>query len=139
MITILLVSAAALSLMACGGNQTDTTAEDVQQEAQEAVETTGQFLSQERQEYMTGIEQKMNHMETRIAELKEKAAQAGEAQKKEVLEDVQQLEVKYDAARESMNKLQSSSEEAWEEMKSGLEAAVDEVDDAYERAQSHFS
>jgi hypothetical protein len=48
------------------------------------------------------------------------------------------LDKKREAAHLRLEKLKNSSQEAWVDMKLGIDSAMDDLENAYQRAASHF-
>ena len=51
---------------------------------------------------------------------------------------MEELRNKKQAAAEKLNELNSASGKAWEDIKSGMDSAMDALGKAFDRARSHF-
>lgn len=142
---LLMAAAVAILLAACGG-QSDTTekkaavtGEDVKRETKEGVETTQAYLIEQKEEYENQVRAKLDELDARMEELQAQAkatvAQTG-ADLKDALEDFRR---KRDAAQKDLEKLEDAAVEGWELMKAGMDNALEEVEQAYEKAASHLT
>jgi inorganic triphosphatase YgiF len=92
----------------------------------------------ERQQYQEKIEAKLRELDREIAELKAEAAKQSRDAGKEVDQQVPELERKYEVARQKYEKFKNSSQGAWQDMKAGIDAAMKDLQAAYNRAALHF-
>ena len=135
-------------LVACGDqkeaekSKTEVTSEDVKKEAKEAMETAKTFAQQQKEEYLQQIEGKMKEFDRDMQELLVKAqfraTDLKEESKAQFDQSMEELRNKKQAAAEKLNELNSASGKAWEDIKSGMDSAMDELSKAFDRARSHF-
>lgn len=92
----------------------------------------------ERQQYQEKIEAKLRELDREIAALKAETAKQGKDAGKEVDQQIPELERKYEAARQKYEKLKTASQGAWQDMKVGIDAAVKDLQAAYNRAAEHY-
>ena len=137
--------AVAILLTACG-SQNDTpekkaavTGEDVKQETKEAVQTTQAFLVQQKEEYENQIRAKLDEFDARVDELQAKARAEATETKAELKEALEDFRRKREAAQKDLEKLEDAAVEGWEQMKAGMANAMEELEQAYERAVSHLT
>jgi phage repressor protein C with HTH and peptisase S24 domain len=116
------LAAVALVGLSCGaGNEEGTTAADGSKEAREAVETTAEYLAEQRGRYQDEAEERIAELEKRGDALTERV---GEAQE-DLLQDPRgRLEV----ARARLRDLQEKTDESWEELKDGVENAIEDLE-----------
>lgn len=114
------------------------TAGDVKEQVQKTVKTAGEYAAEKRDEYQKLMEAKINEWSARIAEL-EAAAKKAQAETREKAElQIQELKKKKAALEEKLKELKQSSAGAWNDVKAGLEKAVDALKKAYDQALSNF-
>lgn len=80
------------------------------------------------------MEQRLADMGSKIDELRTKAEKAGEQKKQEINKSIEKLQSKRKDLEHRLQKLQSASGEAWEDLKSGVAAAFDEFNKAFKDA-----
>ena len=142
---VLTVATVAILLAACGSQsdtaekKTEVTGEDVTRETTEAVQTTQAFLAQQKEEYEKQVRAKLDELDAQVDELQTKAkieATETKAELKEALEDFRR---KREAAQKDLEKLEDAAVEGWEQMKAGMANAMEELEQAYEKAASHLA
>jgi TolA-binding protein len=128
-------------LAACGRSsqgQGNVTASDVEKESKEAAETTVDYTRQQYQAFMQQAKAKLDAIDQRMRELRDRAGQLqGEAQTG-VREKLQELKQEREAIREKMTALKKSGAEAWKDMETGLKSAMERLDQALDRAVERF-
>lgn len=92
----------------------------------------------ERQQYQEKIEAKLHELDREITALKAEAAKQGRAAGKQVDQQLPELERKYEIARQKFEKFKNSSQGAWQDMKVGIDAAMKDLQAAYNRAAEHY-
>ena len=88
--------------------------------------------------YQHQIEAKLRALDQHIGALKKNAGKQSKVDRKELVKEIAELDRKSAAAHLEFEKLQNSSQTAWQDMKSGLEAAVKDLETAYDKAASRF-
>ena len=119
--------------------ESQVTASDVRESLGEGVETTGEFLNQKVDEFQKKIETQLQALELKHAELTAQVRKAGTEANAELRETLDLLEKKKKSIHERMEALQESSGQALEDLKSGIDHAVAELKEAYQKAQSRFA
>jgi septation ring formation regulator EzrA len=135
-------------LVACGDRNaaeksgTKVTSADVKKEAKEAIETTKAYSLQQKEEYQKQMEAKLQDFDREIQSLQDKVKSGASALKEDSIakfnQSMEELSKKKQAVAEKLNELKSESGKAWEDTKSGVDNAMDELGKAYDRARSHF-
>jgi hypothetical protein len=139
--------AAAVCLVGCDQINHDstaspdrTTSEDVQKEVGEAAETTGKYVGQKKDEFLSSMNEKLAKLDAQIDELKDRGSRLAEDQKKEWNEQLADLETKRQQFKNEYDEASKASGEAWGDVKKGVESAWNDlknaVDDAAQRFQS---
>jgi TolA-binding protein len=93
---------------------------------------------QDKRAYEQKIDSALRDLDQEIQGLKIKSRVQNRADRKQLDEQIAALERKRDEARIRLMKLKDSSDEAWRDMKAGIDKALNDLDVAYEQAASHF-
>jgi len=132
-------------LVACGEDKkvpakskTKVTAQDVQRETKEALKTTLAYTQQQKDEYQKRVETKIKEYDQKINELKKKAEVLKEEKKAEFDKKIEELQKKRTSASKKLQNLKSASGKAWEDLKNGMDASMNELEHAFKRAILHF-
>jgi peptidoglycan hydrolase CwlO-like protein len=112
-------------------------ASSAQQEAARSKEKAEAGIS-ERQQYQEKIEAKLRELDKEIVALKVKITKQGKEAGKQLNQQMAELEQKREAAGQQFQKLKNSSHDAWQDMKEGIDAAMKDLQAAYNRAATHF-
>ena len=142
LIPILLLAAA---LAACDKNKDDSPAQaepsavdQVKQQAKEAVNSTKEFVVQQKEQLQKSLSSKLDEFDRKLDELKGKSSQVSEKTKNELRDTLSQLQQKKEIAAKKLEQLKSSGAGAWQEIKAGAEKAFAELDQAFKDASAHF-
>jgi TolA-binding protein len=92
----------------------------------------------ERKQYQEKTEAKLRELDKEIAKLKVKVAKQDSEAGKQIEQQMADLEQKREAAGQQLQKFKKSSQDAWQDMKEGINAAINDLQAAYSRAASHF-
>jgi len=152
--TMFAVAVAGAFLAGCGGSEEPATqhsaperpsaeertvtSEDVKEEATEAVRTTMDYAEAKKEEYQQEIEAKLVKYQEEINKIAVQSRAMAEDAKVAIDQRLQALIDKKDAAQKKLAELQSTSGKAWEDLKAGMDAAMDDLKMAFEEASSHF-
>ena len=88
--------------------------------------------------YQQKVEAQLSEWKADIDKLKARADQANASAKAEFYEQIDQLKAKRDAVVEKSDELRSSSDEAWDDVKSGLELAKASLAESIQSARDRF-
>ncbi len=141
----LVVSASVLStllLVACGEREEPTkvekapSAKEVKEGAKEAVEEIAAHVQKQREEYERRIEAELEEYGKKLAELQSKVKGVEQQAKADFDQKIEALQKKQQLAHDKLEELKSAGSDAWKNMKSGVEAAMEELDRAYHRVLS---
>ena len=133
------------TLSGCGDNeQTQSkpaavTKEDVKKEAKEAYDTTKTYTQEQMQAFREQTAARLAEYEKDIDQLQAKAEKMGGDAKAKAEQQLTALRQKRDAVSEKMKALGSSSAGAWEQIKSGIEAALEDLGNTYKKVAAEFS
>ena len=136
----------ALSVLAgCGDNeQTQSkpaavTKEDVKKEAKEAYDTTKVYTQEQMQAFREQTETRLAEYKKEIDHLQAKAEKLEGDAKAKAEQQLTALRLKRDEVVEKLKDLGSAGEGAWGQIKSGIEAAMEDLGKAYKKAAAEFS
>jgi myosin heavy subunit len=141
---VLLVLLAIWAVPGCGDNEepreknASVSKEDVKQETKEAYEAIKNYTQEQMQTFREQSQSKLAEFEKKIDGLKAKAeGWEGDAMVA-AEQQLTALRLKRDQLSEKLKELGSSTGNAWEQLKSGIDAAMDDLDNAYEKAAAEF-
>lgn len=89
--------------------------------------------------YVEKVQEHLDDLEAKITDLAAKAEQAEAKAKSEYEERLAELRSKRDNARTRLETLKQAGNSAWRDLASGLDKAINEMDDAINQAMAHFS
>ncbi|WP_291319257.1 hypothetical protein [Desulfonatronospira sp.] len=95
-------------------------------------------MSEQRDAFVQKLKAKIDEWNAEIDRLNAKAEQVEAEAKMEYLQQVEEIKKHRDDALQKMEKLQEAGEGAWEDMKSGVEMAVDSMIQAVKSARERF-
>lgn len=144
LLTILLM-AVLVAVTGCGEKEkSQSTAEgvskkDVKQETKEAYEATKAYTQEQIQAFRQLTETKLGEYDKKIDQLRESAEKLGGDAKVKAEQQLAALRRKRDAVTEKMKELGDSGGSAWDQFKSGVDAAMEDLARAYNNAVAEFS
>lgn len=118
--------------------KSDSSAQDVKRETKEALQATKQYTVQQKRDFEKKTREELDRMEKQIDHLKSKAGQAKKETQAELHQLIGDMEEKRQAAAKKLKELQSASGKAWNDVRSGVSASVDELEKTYKQAVSRF-
>ncbi|MEW6380793.1 MAG: hypothetical protein AB1611_14460 [bacterium] len=110
----------------------------IEQDANTIGEKIESTLAQKKQEYETAMEARLTEYDNKMAELKNKAANAAQDTKAEMDQLIAELAVKREEAQKKLDELKAAGEDSWENFKAGLDTAVDDLQKSCDQAISRF-
>jgi uncharacterized lipoprotein NlpE involved in copper resistance len=138
---IVTLSLSILMLVGCGEkqdasqSQKDVTAEDVKEEAVQAMEKVQAYTQQEKEEYQRELDEELIAMDQKIGELETKA----ESMEKDIEDQYEKmlltLKQKQREAVEALEELKQESGEAWSGMKNKMDTMVHNLRIAVEQVE----
>lgn len=134
-----------LLVVGCGNQepaqdtQSKTSVQDVKEELQGAVETVGKFTEDKVAEYQKSLDAKLQTLNEKHEKLESRMKEAGKEAKDEMNATLADLRSKKEAVKTKLHNLQNSTGKAWEEMGSGVEGAMKDLEEGYDQALKEFS
>ena len=113
--------------------------EDVKKEAMEAYDATKAYTQEQMQAFREQTETRLAEYKKEIDQLQAKAEKLGGDAKAKAEQRLTALRQKRDEVSEKLKELGSSSGNAWDQIKSGIDAAMEDLGNAYEKAAAEFS
>lgn len=108
--------------------KTGTSAQDVKKETREALEATKEFTLQQKEDFQKKIQAELDRMQKQIDHLRAKADHAKTEAQADLDKAIAELQKRKDAAGKKLQELESASEKAWGNLKSGLNTAMEDRD-----------
>jgi hypothetical protein len=93
---------------------------------------------EEKKSYLKKMAAGLEQLDAKVAELKAKAAKAGEEAKEEIDKKVAELTAKQQEARQKLQELKEAGGEKWESLKGRAEKARDSLEETVTRILSKF-
>jgi hypothetical protein len=93
---------------------------------------------EEREGYKKEVQEKLKALDKKIDELKGKAAELKGEVKTEFNNEMTELRRKQKAAKKEWKEVKRAAANKWEKVKSGMDAAVQDMENAYNKAASRF-
>lgn len=91
-----------------------------------------------KEEFIKTMHTKIDQWDAEIDKLSAKAAMVEAESKEEYYKQIADLKTKRSQIKEKLDKLQHSGEEAWQDLKAGLDLAFETMSDALKSASSRF-
>jgi hypothetical protein len=118
------------------GNKKITGAE-VRQKVGAAAEAVGQYVAQSKDEFVAELRKRLDQLDTKIGELRSKAAEAAADAKPAIEKQITELSKKRDEYAKKVEEVQSSAGDAWKELRAGMDKAWGDlskgISDAWEK------
>jgi chromosome segregation ATPase len=113
--------------------------EDVKKEAKEAYDATKVYTQEQMQAFWEQTETRLAEYKKEIDQLQAKAEKLEGDAKAKAEQQLTALGQKRDEVSEKLKELSSSSGNAWKELKSGIDASMEDLGNSYKKAAAEFS
>jgi uncharacterized coiled-coil protein SlyX len=129
------------TLVGCGKNEQPAglSREDVKKESKEADDATRAYNLGHMQAFQEQTEARLAEYGNEIDKLQAKVEKLEGNAKAKAEQQLATLHQKQDAVYEKLKDLGSSSEDAWEQIKSGIESALEDLGKTNKKAAADFS
>lgn len=117
---------------------TQPSAERVQREAQEAIDTAGDYAAGQKRNYQSKVQSQLREFENNIDKLQSKASNASDSARTKLNDQIRALQAKRDDVANQLNELQNSSGNAWDKLTNGVDNAMKDLQRSYEQALNEF-
>ncbi len=122
---------------ATAGDQPQPSATDkMVRDTKDAVEATKQYTIQQKEAFQKAIQNELNEMQVKIADLQKKTSAASVEARAEMQKAIQDLEKQKDEARKKLDEVNASTSSAWSKLKDGMNTAVADLKKSYKEAVS---
>jgi len=132
-----------LSVAGCGlvstgaeAGEQPVTPGTITKEARETIEATTRYTIQQKDAFQRKAQEEFEAIQKQMAALQGNADKASVSARTELQQSIHELEEKEGAARKQLDRLKSASDATWNEMKTGVHAAIEEMKQSYQRLRS---
>jgi DNA repair exonuclease SbcCD ATPase subunit len=94
---------------------------------------------EDKKSYLQNLADQLNQWDVEIDELNGRAGRAKAEARTEHLNEIEGLRAKKEAAQSQMKQLQAAGDDAWDDMKAGVEKSWTELTDAFASAFAKFA
>lgn len=115
-----------------------TTPADIKKEANDLAKTTRSYAEEQKELYTQEILARLAQYNQKLIDLNRKVAMLGAQTEAQAMAEVDNFYRKKDQVAEKVRQLQAASAEAYEDLKDGMDKAIEEMDRAYDKAMSRF-
>lgn len=125
----LLLMAMGLSVPVAGCQKQEppkVTAKEVEKKVAEAAGTAADYAKQEKDEYVARAQKSVDEAKAEIDKLKARAKKARAGAKAKLQRQIDAMEARWKLAERKLSELKSASGEAWKDLKSGVDKAVED-------------
>lgn len=112
--------------------------EKIVKEARETVEATREYTAQQKEAFQQKVHEELAAVQKQISALQGRAHDISAATRADLQESIAELEKKREAAREQLNTLRAATDDKWNSLKTGMDAALDEIKSSYRKAVSRL-
>lgn len=137
-----LLSIGSGNVLASSHKDGKTTANEVKEEALETYEALKNYTLEQREEAMSEAKERLNRLDTRINELQQTLDEGlqdmSSATRKKTRQTLNMLQRQRENVAEWYGGMQHSSSDAWEDVKKGFADSYDRLEEAFDKAKSHF-
>jgi F0F1-type ATP synthase membrane subunit b/b' len=113
--------------------------EDVKEEVREAYEATKVYTLEQMQTFREQTKARLAEYKKKIDQLQAEAEKMGGDAKAKAEPQLTALRQKQDEVSEKFKELSASSAHGWEQLKSGIDAAMEDLGNAFKKAAAEFS
>ena len=113
--------------------------EDIKEEAMEAYDTAKAYTQDQMQAFHEQMKTRLSEYNDDIDQLQVKVEELGGDAKIKAEQQMTALRQKRDEASKKLQELSSSGENSWEQLKSGIDAVMEDLGTAYKKVAAEFS
>ena len=125
-------------VLAAGAADKLVTGDTVIRETQEAVTATKDYTIQQKDAFQRKVQTELDEMQGRITRLRGQVKHASAEAEGDIQKAIVELEKKKDLAQKKVEDIHSATASSWEQVKSKMAAAMDDLRDSFTRARSHL-
>jgi len=113
---------------------TDTIAK----EARETLEATKEYTAQQKEVFQQKVHEELLAVQRQISALQDKTREVSAGARADLQQSIDELEKKKETAKEKLATLRGATDDKWNAVKSGVDAALDEVKHSYRKVLSRL-
>jgi outer membrane murein-binding lipoprotein Lpp len=142
---VVILLSAVIAFLGCGENEqnksnlTEISKENVKQDTKEAYEATKTYTQEQMQNFREQTVSRLAEYKIKIDQLQEKMEKMAGDVKAKAEPQLAALRQKQDEVSEKFKEMSSSSTDMWEQLKSGIDVAMEELGNAFKKAAAEFS
>src|SRR5262249_31401609 len=114
------------------------TTADIKTKVKEALEAAKNYSYDRKDEYAQKLQNVADDLNKKIAELKIQAEQAGAEAKARLQPQIDELRKKSEVVQQRLRKGKEASPAVWNDIKAGASKALEELQDAFEKARERL-
>ncbi len=115
------------------------TREKVAQAISDAFEIAKKFTYQQKDQYERKLQPVLDDIDQRIDELSERAAEATPEARAQIEKDLAQVRRQREILQDKLSKIEASTPEAWNDIRSAVHNAIDDVQQGIDHARAHIN
>ena len=125
-------------VVVAGASDKPVTGDKVIRETQEAVTATKDYTIQQKDAFQRKVQKELNEMQVHISQLRGRVKHASAGARADIQKAIVELEKKKDLANKKAQDIHSATASSWEQIKSKVTAAMDDLRDSLNRTLSRF-
>ncbi|MBI3357830.1 MAG: hypothetical protein HY038_13870, partial [Nitrospirae bacterium] len=102
------------------------------------IEATKQYTAQQKEDFQRKAHEELVAIQKQISALRGKATEASASTRAGLQKSLNELEKKRDAAKDKLDELRAATDAKWSEVKVGVNSALDELKNSYQKALSRL-
>jgi chromosome segregation ATPase len=118
--------------------ETGVSATDVKQEAGEALDAAKTYAAQRKEEYQKKMEARLKELDEQLDKIRADAQESTEEARAALDKRIEELETQRDAARKKLDEIRKTSAEKWENLKSEMDAVMNNLEEKIEKIIPSF-
>ena len=115
-----------------------TTTQDIKKEAKELTDTALAYSLEQKEKYTEQVLERLAQYNKKFMTLDRKVGVLSDQARNDMMGEIANVNAKKNQVTARMRELQASTGEAWEDLKVGMDKAVDDLDKSYKQAISRY-
>ena len=127
-------------LMVCQnvGAESTTGPDRIVKEARETIEATKEYTDQQKTAFQRKAQEELAALHQQIAVLRGKVEDASASTRAELQKSLNELEKKKDGVRKQLDELRHTTDRKWQEVQDGMNGALHELQQSYQKLLSRI-
>ncbi len=97
------------------------------------------YSEEQRREYKRKVKEELMEFDKKMKELEARVKETGAEEKEDVKKEMQELKEKRKALKKEIRRLDAARKKTWDEAKQKIDAAMGDLEKAYEKVRSSFA